>query len=1093
MNQPDKPFRLCWTTEQARNVFRTEALEGDDAVFLATHSPISGFDIAGRDAAEFENNNEASVLETLSKPSRRHAFCVVQGEPGSGKSHLIRWLSVNWSREKDLKLLLRRADGSLEGALAQLRQRLPDEFQELFEGLGVRQKASTQGRANNFLSTLANALDPEHYDEKLGDEEWCAKHDPSSLMHHDYVRKSWPAPLRILTLLEGGDGERNSASASFDLFDIADLGPIARRVKLMLDGSGKDLARRIEVEATKIEEYREADWKPLELASEKSAEFPISTELLLALNRRRNDSIQSVIGVSAQGLKVLFRKVRQELQKRGQRLVLLLEDITSWEGLDDSLIDVLVFNAEARGDETEDDVCPLISIVGVTPAYYQQLKPNYRQRITHEIVLGSSTGGLQDVAMLRASEERTAFVSRYLSAVRAGPGALRSWRNELSIDSETQAPNVCISCKKQDSCFSVFGSCNGVGLFPFTENSIGRFFEALKVDDSGQSWRTPRGILQAVLNPVLQQADEISEGQFPGALIETIAIENNKKADAVLSARLERVIAAQINETEHDRYKRFVAYWGNPDSADHTTIDGMIAFAGITREQFNAFSLPWVDGDAERIAQSEASKLRREKEVVPQQTATSATPSIVVEPSAVQSEQTKEPATPNPNSVRSPQSKVQRPPRVRNQTRSQRETMRDDLRNWSKSSSLSNPSAWNDELYSIISRIDSRKLGVSPHLFRRVVTSEMVNLEGTKAGKRGYFTVEAEEWVRLGLEAGLELHLHPEMSSNDRAFYLRNLSLMASKLESETTNYLKTRLPVTPAGKIWSPVSSITQVLLARSWLRGVLHPEAPLIDQIRHVLSDEVAPKSELSSRCKPWQRWLEKTDPWQERLREELRSLIALSEEGRRGMIDSGELVNAINQMNATGQMDDLPEFEGKLSGTLAPIGAAYDIVEEWHSESTKVQSVEFQQIRDRCKTLSRTLRGRSISEHLKRADQIISRVSTLLPGKAHDLVSEWQQDYHEQKTASVDYSSLQQLIVSFEDETSHPTELPKRLSWFASLPARDLQEVNGLALLGDRTVSALLDHARDTVGEGSQGQSLSSLKEIGKQLVSASDENK
>lgn len=1093
MIHPDKPFRLCWTTEQARSVFRTEALEGDDAVFLATHTPISGFEIAGRDAQQFKSKNEESVLETLSEASRRHAFCVVQGEPGSGKSHLIRWLAVNWTGENDLKLLLRRADGSLEGALSQLSQRLPDEFQELFEGLGVRQKASTQGRANNFLSTLTNALDPEHYDEKLGDEEWCATHDPSSLLRHEYVRKGWHAPLRILTLLEGGDGERNSASASFNLYDIADLGPIARRVKLMLEGPGKDLARRIEQEATKIEEYREAKWTPLELASEKSVEFPISTEFLEVLNRRRNDSIQSVIGVSAQGLKVLFRKVRQELQKRGQRLVLLLEDITSWEGLDDSLIDVLVFNAEARGNEAEADVCPLISIVGVTPAYYQQLKPNYRQRITHEVILGTSNGDLQDVAMLRQSGERTAFVSRYLAAVRVGPAALASWRQELTTASDVQVPNVCIACEKQESCFSVFGSCNGVGLFPFTENSIGRFFEALKVDDNGQSWRTPRGILQAVLNPVLQQADDIIGGQFPGTLIETIAIENNKKSDNVLSARLERVIEAQIDEAERDRFKRFVAYWGNPDSADHAKIDGEIAFAGAKRSQYEAFTLPWVDGDAERITHSDTSKSKESREAALRKTDIRIASPIVFEPGTAESEQKTELRVKDVSAPQAASPKVQRPPRARSQTRSQRETMRDDLRNWAKSGSLSNSSAWNDELYSLISRIDARKLGVSPYLFKRVVTPEMVSLEGTKAGKRGYFIVEAKDWVRLGLEAGLELQSQSEMSSDDRAFFLRNLSIMMSRLEEETKRYLKTRLPVTVSGDIWSPVSSVSQVLLARSWLRGVLSPEVPLVEQIRHVLSDELAPTSDPSSRSKPWQRWLEKTDPWQDKLREELRALITLSEDGRKGMIASGELVAAITRMNASGRMDELPEFEGKLSGTLTPIGAAYDLAGEWNSECSKLLSTEFKQIRDRCEALSGTLRGRSISEHLKRADQVISSVSDLLPGKSHDLVSEWKLDYHRAKTAPPDFVSLQQVIVALEDEALQPGELPQKLSWLASRPAKDLQEINGLAQLGERTISALLEHARDTVGESNEGQSLSYLKEIGKKLVSASGDGR
>ena len=69
---------------------------GYDRALSVHMTPIEGFDVAGRDAAEVNGRDEQAVLDTLADPSREHAFCVVQGEPGSGKSHLIRWLSVNW-------------------------------------------------------------------------------------------------------------------------------------------------------------------------------------------------------------------------------------------------------------------------------------------------------------------------------------------------------------------------------------------------------------------------------------------------------------------------------------------------------------------------------------------------------------------------------------------------------------------------------------------------------------------------------------------------------------------------------------------------------------------------------------------------------------------------------------------------------------------------------------------------------------------------------------------------------------------------------------------------------------------------------------
>src|SRR3546814_3254321 len=111
----------------------------------ATHTPIRDFELTGSQAGEIDGRDEQAFLLALSDPSRSHAFCVVQGEPGSGKSHLIRWLFVNWLQSDDIKLLLQRADGSLEGALRQLRERLPSEFQDLFDKLGRRHRATEQG------------------------------------------------------------------------------------------------------------------------------------------------------------------------------------------------------------------------------------------------------------------------------------------------------------------------------------------------------------------------------------------------------------------------------------------------------------------------------------------------------------------------------------------------------------------------------------------------------------------------------------------------------------------------------------------------------------------------------------------------------------------------------------------------------------------------------------------------------------------------------------------------------------------------------------------------------------------------------------
>src|SRR5687768_14713621 len=96
------PRSSCWNAEDARAILATEATEGDRRIFLATHSPFTDFDISGTRGGDIESPTEVAVLDTLSSPDTKHAFCVVEGEPGSGKSHLIRWLHIKWPNEDDL-------------------------------------------------------------------------------------------------------------------------------------------------------------------------------------------------------------------------------------------------------------------------------------------------------------------------------------------------------------------------------------------------------------------------------------------------------------------------------------------------------------------------------------------------------------------------------------------------------------------------------------------------------------------------------------------------------------------------------------------------------------------------------------------------------------------------------------------------------------------------------------------------------------------------------------------------------------------------------------------------------------------------------
>ncbi|RWX60158.1 hypothetical protein EN780_32745, partial [Mesorhizobium sp. M4B.F.Ca.ET.089.01.1.1] len=161
----------CWTEDRAHAVLRSVALANNEAEFLAVHQPIRDFQISTTTGDSMEPTDEA-LLADLSNPETRYGFCIVEGEPGAGKSHLIRWLDVKWNKD-DLVMLIERADGSLIGTLRQLRSQLGERYAHLFENLAQSVEASFDGRVKLFHANLAASLSPNFFESPIGDEEWC--------------------------------------------------------------------------------------------------------------------------------------------------------------------------------------------------------------------------------------------------------------------------------------------------------------------------------------------------------------------------------------------------------------------------------------------------------------------------------------------------------------------------------------------------------------------------------------------------------------------------------------------------------------------------------------------------------------------------------------------------------------------------------------------------------------------------------------------------------------------------------------------------------------------------------------------------------
>src|SRR5690349_15038474 len=124
-----KPFALvqCWKNERIGQVINKEAASVDTATFLATHTPLNKLTYQ-RAPQNVSDTSENGLLQELRRCAEqdRHAFVVIQGIPGTGKSHLIRWLKERYAAEVDQRyervLFIERAQCSLRSTLEQIIQ-----------------------------------------------------------------------------------------------------------------------------------------------------------------------------------------------------------------------------------------------------------------------------------------------------------------------------------------------------------------------------------------------------------------------------------------------------------------------------------------------------------------------------------------------------------------------------------------------------------------------------------------------------------------------------------------------------------------------------------------------------------------------------------------------------------------------------------------------------------------------------------------------------------------------------------------------------------------------------------------------------------
>jgi hypothetical protein len=1002
---------LCWNESNAKSLLKVEALEGDNAGFIATHTSIKNFE-AKSSKIFLKENNEEQLLKSLSSPDLHHSFTIIEGNPGSGKSHLIRWLAVNWSNHNDKVLLIQRDDSSLEGTLKQVRDKLK-EYSHLLADIGNVKKTSIKGRAMDFQSRLGNSLEANYFEEKLDDAAWCEKHKLYKLINNPVVIEKWSAPKEILYILDGKDGKRDAEYGEFKLKHLVELYHISRDLK----GIGQQpiffmqvvLDKEIKLIKSLLDEGKSDE----EIKENYKDQLPNSLSFLNALRKRLNFAIQDMLGITHNGLRELFRRIRQELKKENKRLVLLIEDITNFDGVDNQLVDVLINQSETRND-----ICDLISVVGITPSYYDKINQaeNIVDRVTLHIKLVSESADSEIQSYnLKTEKDRIEFVAKYLQAIRAEKDELQNWFENRQEGKSI--PNKCELCSQKDECHAAFGYVkvedNDIGLYPLTNVSVNNFFNALTDPDGKNINKTPRGVLQGILAPILINSDDLKESKFPSYKLE----EHKWLKPSSLNSYLEDQVKSQIAEQDQERAAMLLKWWSRDNSDNNIfskipkgifkafdiniTVDIEENEIDITNDNEETILSSPVNQETQPINKIEAEKEPLTDEVLQYNV------SVETENLSIDIQEKPKPL----NTKKSEGAKIT--VKVENETgvfpspltETDLNKRIEDLEKWLKKGDINEPEYWGKVLFSIAkNQVPWKNIGVNTWYQSTLFTDDSIRLE-TK-GKTNIRTLflPKQKWVKNGLESYLKLR-SPKLSySKEELDHVRDkFSRFLRKFSSEIKARVSQAIPKLEDGQDWNPVQTTCQVLLLREWLRGSIDPLLTPGQQWEKVLENELEDISNSNFRVPSWSETVQKIGAvTYKEFRLFLRQAVDLPQSQWRAktgdkeeysFVDTSEVGVAILKFLKDFKLSPLPPENAKFFEKINDLRILYENTKKMFNSYDKVPNLEKKSIIEQAEDIRKELEGISLSAYFKKANTILSNFemnpeSSIPPGVLTDI---------------------------------------------------------------------------------------------------------
>jgi energy-coupling factor transporter ATP-binding protein EcfA2 len=480
---------VCWNRDSVRRVMEVEATQASDWDFLATHYPIPMY---RQELIEGESQIPYSEEQFLKDflASKDFAFVPVLGESGTGKSHLIRWLSANIQSTKKRKVILIPKIGTnLKDILVLILEGMEGNlFDEYRKRLNDATSSLTEAQAREqLLNQLAAAVGPNgaHDSAKLSDAESYLVDELGAFLYDPFFREEhWLKKDGIIDrLVIHILGHRNRLEIIEERrqFSLNDL-PLEVRY---LEKAGK----------------KARDFYSLLIGDEEIQKATVEW-----LNQHLDEAIARVLSLGREDLQRLMREVREALAKQDIELILLIEDFAKLQGIDREVLEAVLARPEQPGGKR---LCPIRTALACTTGYFQSLIETVRQRVNFSVTLNA--GSVKEQSLMTRTDIQQ-FVAKYLNAVRLQEEELQNWYQSLHQDSEgNELKSACSECEHNGACHGGFAAVNNIGLYPFTPKALEEMLGRVNTGNFN-----PRILIKDVLKWTLENSvDDVEGGQFP--------------------------------------------------------------------------------------------------------------------------------------------------------------------------------------------------------------------------------------------------------------------------------------------------------------------------------------------------------------------------------------------------------------------------------------------------------------------------------------------------------------------------------------------------------------------------------------------------